>query len=178
LQPSELVWTIIMPSTRALVQCDAIVGILISLYAWYVEWNLETNPMYQPSCNGWFGGSCSKVFQSPYAHIASHWGLLPSGHPLDLSLALTGIILYSAYLFAITIPFHFFMREEIFLTVAVAGGIFSCYLLYVIKYILNDFCIVCTSFHVCNFIMLVLAIIEYRSPSVGRRVRKSRKKAQ
>ena len=35
-------------------------------------------------------GSCSKVFESSYGHILSHWGLVPKGHPLDLSLAVSG----------------------------------------------------------------------------------------
>ena len=36
-------------------------------------------------------------------------------------------------------------------------------LLYVLKFILGDFCIVCTGFHVVNFSMLVVAIFEYRA---------------
>ena len=41
-----------------------------------------------------------------------------------------------------------------------------CYLLYVIKFILKEFCIVCFSFHMCNFSMLVLAILEYNNPEI------------
>ena len=37
-------------------------------------------------------------------------------------------------------------------------------LLYVLKFILGDFCIVCTGFHCVNFSMLSLAVLEYRSP--------------
>ena len=36
---------------------------------------------------------------------------------------------------------------------------FSVYLLYVLKFILQDFCIVCTTFHAINFSMLFLAAI-------------------
>ena len=53
-----------------------------------------------------------------------------------------------------------------FLIVAAGGGCFSCYLLYVIKFVLKDFCIVCTSFHIANFTMLILAVLEYRDPEV------------
>lgn len=28
-----------------------------------------------------------QVFKSEYAHILSHWGVVPKGHPADLSLA-------------------------------------------------------------------------------------------
>ena len=45
--------------------------------------------------------------------------------------------------------------------VGVGGACFSLYLLYVIKVILKEFCIVCFSFHMANFSMLVLAVLEY-----------------
>merc|ERR1711957_940997 len=115
---------------------------------------------------GPFGGNCGNVFKSAYGHILSHWGIVPKGHILDLSLAVTGLGLYTAYLLAISIRKPFPFREELFLSVAVSGGIFSLYLLYVIKVILKEFCIVCFSFHCCNFSMLLLAIAEYRSPEV------------
>ena len=108
--------------------------------------------------------SCTAVFSSSYAHLFSHWGLVPKGSDLDLGLAAAGIILYSAYFVAAclwdVIPPGF--RKTLFLAVASAGGCFSCYLLYVLKFILGDFCIVCTGFHTVNFAMLAVAIFEYR----------------
>merc|ERR1712176_1250302 len=113
-------------------------------------------------CSGsWTGGNCATVFKSKYGHILSHWGIVPKGSVLDLSLAVSGLILYSAYFLAISIRFYFPFREELFLAVAVGGACFSVYLLYVIKFILKEFCIVCFSFHMCNFSMLALAIFEY-----------------
>ncbi|GBG32985.1 Vitamin K epoxide reductase complex subunit 1-like protein 1 [Hondaea fermentalgiana] len=147
------------------VQADALLGVVVSAYALYVETQLRESPLYEPACNS-FGGSCATVLTSSHAHILSHWGIVPRGHVLDLSLATAGILLYSTYLLAISIPFSFPLREHLFLAAAVSGACFSVYLLYVIKYILHDFCIVCTSFHVCNFFMLVLAILEFRQPSV------------
>ena len=90
----------------------------------------------------------------------------PKGHPLDLSLAILGLTLYGAYFVAgclwSALPAGF--RSRLFLAVAAGGGCFSCYLLYVLKFILKDFCIVCTGFHCVNFSMLTLAILEYWSP--------------
>ena len=57
-------------------------------------------------------------------------------------------------------------REQLFLAVAVGGACFSLYLLYVIKVILKEFCIVCFSFHMANFSMLVLAVLEYNNPEI------------
>ena len=55
---------------------------------------------------------------------------------------------------------------QLLLTVASASACFSVYLLYVLKFILKDFCIVCTTFHCINFSMLFLcAIPNYRKLS-------------
>ena len=105
--------------------------------------------------------SCTAVFKSSYAHLFSHWGLVPKGHPLDLSLAILGLTLYGCYFVAgclwPALPAGF--RSKLFLVVAASGGCFSCYLLYVLKFILKDFCIVCTTFHAINFSMLFLCAI-------------------
>ena len=81
---------------------------------------------------------------------------MPKGHALDLSLALMGVILYSAYFFAGCLWSFMPFRKHLFLTVASVSACFSCYLLYVLKFILKDFCIVCTGFHCVNFSMLAV----------------------
>ena len=53
------------------------------------------------------------------------------------------------------------IRERLFLAVAVTGAAFSVYLLYVIKVVLKEFCIVCFTFHCCNFTMLGLAFVQW-----------------
>ena len=87
---------------------------------------------------------------------------MPKGSDLDLGLATAGIILYSAYFLAACLWDVMPFRKPLFLTVASCGACFSCYLLYVLKFILGDFCIVCTGFHVVNFSMLAVAIFEFR----------------
>lgn len=111
--------------------------------------------------------SCTEVFRSPYAHPLSLWGLVPVGDALDIGLASAGILLYGAYLLAAflwdVIPF----RKPLFLAVASGSATFSLYLLYVLKFILGDFCIVCTGFHVVNFSMLAVAVFEYRDSATA-----------
>eukprot|EP00434_Breviolum_minutum_P018899 symbB.v1.2.016666.t3/scaffold1250.1/size128898/8 len=153
-------------SRKGEVKAVATVGIIVATYALYVENRLK-DPFYQPGCSAsWTGGDCATVFKSSYGHILSHWGIVPKGSLLDLSLPILGLVLYGSYLCAISISRPFPFREELFLSAAIGGGGFSIYLLYVIKVILQEFCIVCFSFHCCNFALLVLAILEYRNPEV------------
>ena len=144
------------------VQLLGLLGFAIALYALSVEANLD-DPTYIAACDFGASFSCTAVFKSPYAHVLSHWGLVERGGALDLSLAVAGMALYSCYFLAggplwSVMP----VRAAIFLAVALAGAAFSCYLLYVLKFVLRDFCIVCTGFHAVNFSMLVLAIGEAR----------------
>ena len=46
---------------------------------------------------------------------------------------------------------------------------FSVYLLYVLKFILRDFCVVCTTFHAINFsTFLLVALPDYLKPAIHR----------
>merc|ERR1712216_463673 len=151
---------------KLLIQLLALVGLSAASYALYVESKLSNNPFYKPACEtSW--GSCSTVFKSSHAHILSHWGLVPKGSALDLSLASSGIIVYSVYLLYPTKLFRMLPQpHKILMAFAICGCLFSCYLLYVLKFILEDFCIVCTTFHVTNFTMLFVVILEARNPTI------------
>ena len=50
------------------------------------------------------------------------------------------------------------------LFVSTCSVLFSCYLLYVLKVILKDFCVVCTTFHLINFSTFFFAALpNYRA---------------
>mgnify|MGYP003885117789 FL=1 len=142
----------------------AICGILVASYALYVEYQIANEPFgseYVASCDV-MGMSCTAVFRSKYAHILSHWGLVPEGSALDLGLATAGLSLYTGFLLypiLTCIP----GRKTIVLAVSLGSICFSLYLLYVLKFVLGEFCIVCTSFHAINFSMFYLVVREYRA---------------
>merc|ERR1712032_1066202 len=125
----------------------------------------KKKPVYKAMCDfdikGIGSGSCTKVFGSEYAHVLSKWGLVPRGHFLDLSLAQAGIMLYGVkfcYPFlAHLVPY----AESLFMTACSASCGFSVYLIYILKYELHDFCVVCMTFHFVNFIMFYLAYKEF-----------------
>mmetsp|Transcript_28853 Transcript_28853/g.64520 ORF Transcript_28853/g.64520 Transcript_28853/m.64520 type:complete len:165 (+) Transcript_28853:94-588(+) len=149
-------------------------GIIVALYALHIEAELERDPFYEPACNTRWG-SCSAVFSSEYARPLSKWGLVPSGSALDLSLPVAGIANYGLYLFYPTrlgslLP----VPETTMLAISFASVLFSLYLLYVLKFILQDFCIVCTTFHVINFsTFFFVALPDYLRPGIHPRPGKS-----
>ena len=152
------------------VQLLALLGCAIAGYALSVEAHMDDED-YEAMCDIAAGFSCTAVFSSEYAHPLSHWGLVAKGSDLDLGLASAGIMLYSAYFLAACLWEFMPFRKSLFLTVASCSALFSLYLLYVLKFILRDFCIVCTGFHCVNFSMLAVALFEFfdRTPTEGKR---------
>jgi len=148
-------------------QILAVCGLMIAFYALSVEAHMDDDG-YEALCDISATFSCTEVFRSPYAHPLSHWGLVKKDSDLDLGLAAAGIILYSCYFLAACLWTVMPFRKPLFLTVASVGACFSCYLLYVLKFILGDFCIVCTGFHCVNFSMLAVAILEFRDRPKGK----------
>ena len=142
------------------VQLLALLGCGIAGYALQVEAHMDDDS-YEAMCDFSAGFSCTQVFRSAYAHPLSLWGLVEKGSEFDLGLAAAGIMLYSAYFLAACLWDYVPFRKPLFLTVACCSAAFSCYLLYVLKFILGDFCIVCTGFHTVNFSMLAVALFEY-----------------
>ena len=149
------------------VELLGLAGFSVALYALSVEMHMDEEG-YEAMCDIGQFFSCTAVFKSSYGHILSHWGVLPPGHPLDLSLALVGMLLYGAYFIAGAIWNSIPCRAALFLAVSSSGALFSTNLLYVLKFILGDFCIVCTCFHAINFSMFALAIVEARDTGLLR----------
>lgn len=79
--------------------------------------------------------------------------------PLDLSLAVMGALNYSLYVFLPMWPGGAARVATLVLALAIASSCFSIYLLYVLKFLLKDFCVVCSTFHLINFAMLTFAAV-------------------
>lgn len=78
---------------------------------------------------------------------------------MDLSLAVMGALNYSSYVLLPMWPGGDAIVATSVLAVAIASCCFSIYLLYVLKFLLKDFCVVCSTFHMINFAMLTFAAV-------------------
>lgn len=132
-----------------------LIGIAVSMYAWHVEGEIARAKAagfeYKAACDVGAFASCSKVLGSSYAHILSHWRLVPRGSPLDLSNALAGSLFYVAVAVLDTQPQLWALQA----VAAAAGLLFSAYLAYILKVVLRDFCLVCAAMYGCNIAVAV-----------------------
>ncbi|CAM9954911.1 unnamed protein product [Scytosiphon promiscuus] len=141
-------------------------GLLISLYAVYVEHKNEVDSSYSAVCDVSERVSCSKkVLMSDWGHIVSKLGLLTKGHPLDLANATLGVIYFSVVFLHdwLPLPSYCAKAKLVFaLTVPVVGT--SLFLMYILYAVLQDLCLVCISIYAVNLTVLVLS---YRGSREG-----------
>jgi uncharacterized membrane protein len=94
--------------------------------------------------------------------------LVHAGSALDLSLPFAGILNYAVFFLYPSALFRLFPKPQLILFgLSITSLAFSLYLLFVLKVILEEFCMVCTLFHVVNFSMFAFgALPEFNDPQV------------
>ena len=138
-----------MISAKLLIRLSALLGIIASLYALYIEHEMSAaaalGTTYTASCDFAGFASCSKVLSSSYARILSHWRLVPRGSSLDLSNALLGAVFYVFALLHDSLLLPTALAGQLLLVGAVGSLGFALYLAYILKFVLGDFCLVCVA---------------------------------
>ena len=153
-----------------LIRALAVVGFVLSAYAFHVEQELvhaqKMGLQYVALCDvGWF--SCSKVFASEYGHASQFLGLP------RVSNAISGMFFYTVAIAAITIapkatfPLVFFM----YAVSCVGSAVLAC----VLVFILNDICLVCMSIYIVNGISMARLVGKYRSGGAKKETKTAKK---
>ena len=138
-------------SPNPLLRIFPVLGILVSLYALWVEHRKALDDTYEALCDLSEGASCTKVLMSSYGHIFSHFGFVPNGSALDVPNPVLGLCFYSLVLLW---PRNY---SRLPVLVASLGSVlFSAYLGYILYAVLKDFCLVCVSSYIINFVILVV----------------------
>ncbi|CAM9745333.1 unnamed protein product [Ascophyllum nodosum] len=111
----------------------------------------------------------SKVLTSEWGHIASHLGIIPRGHPLDLANATLGVLYFSVVTLHRLLPLasHRACARFVFaLTLPVV--VISLYLAYILFAVLQDICVLCMGIYAVNLTVLVLSYRRgYRGPKAA-----------
>ena len=89
-------------------------------------------------------------------------GLVAKGSTFDISNGVAGLLMYAFYFIFSIFFWGSRANTKVFLGVSIAGVLFSLYLIYILSFVLGDFCIVCYGIHTVNFSLLYTAISEYR----------------
>ncbi|XP_072949158.1 vitamin K epoxide reductase complex subunit 1-like protein 1 [Epargyreus clarus] len=132
---------------RAII-ATAVVGVLVSTYALYVEMAAEARPGYKALCDISEHASCSRVLTSKYA---KGLGLVSKNSQLEIPNCVYGIIFYCIIIFLTSFDVVSIVRLQLLLSLASLG---TCvYLAYLLIFVLRDFCVVCVSTYFVNAII-------------------------
>jgi len=150
-----------------LVRLLAVVGFILSAYAYHVEQELinaqRSGLQYVALCDvGWF--SCSKVFSSEYGHASQFIGLPRISNALFGMLFYTAVITFTSLAPKLMFPVVFLM----YAVSCVGSLVLGCILIFV----LNDICIVCMSIYVVNFVSMYRLVGKYRRGPDGKAKKK------
>ncbi|XP_055939527.1 vitamin K epoxide reductase complex subunit 1-like [Argiope bruennichi] len=135
-------------------------GLLLSIYAYHVEVKKEEDANYTAMCDISEHMSCTAAFSSQYGkgfgfmeHIVGKDSILNQPN------SVYGIIFYLIFMPLAEIPN--LTLSKIMILLAVLSNICSIYLAYILIYILYDFCIVCVSTYIVNFVLLICSLFRY-----------------
>jgi vitamin-K-epoxide reductase (warfarin-sensitive) len=119
-----------------LAQGAALVGLLISVYATYVEHRVRKEPSYKAICDWSDRFSCTKAFTSKYGRI------------FGISNSVVGVTAYFTFL---TMSFSIPRLLPLLAVVAIVGSAALAFISYVK---MRTYCVVCTTIYVVNLVLL------------------------
>lgn len=148
------------PRSCGLLALFSLVGLLISIYGYYVEVKAESDHDYKAMCDISETISCTKVFSTPYGKgfgiVAK---LLGEDSPLNVPNGVFGLAFYSTLLFTAFSKSSFVTKIQ--LGLAVLSNSLSIYLAYLLYFVIQNLCVVCVSLYAVNFFILLFALWKY-----------------
>jgi|SRR3989344_1753132 len=124
-----------------ILQILAIIGFILSIYAFYVEKRYEANNKYHAACDISDRVSCTKAFESKY------------GHTYGISNSLLGMGFY-----AIIFVLLLLNLSNIVFYLSAISLIGSLYLAYVLYFKVKSFCLVCNAIYIVNILLFVFSL--------------------
>lgn len=127
-------------------------GLLLAIYALYVEVKVESDPSYKPMCDIDPNRiSCTKVLTSPYGR---GFGLLPPNNTLNVRNCTLGILFYTLQ---IVLGFSSNQWIQAFvLYTSVISILGTLYLAFILLFVLKNLCLVCFATYFVNAAVLYL----------------------
>ncbi|CAF0934600.1 unnamed protein product [Adineta steineri] len=128
-----------------------LVGISLSLYAFYVETRSTNDHSYRAACDIGERMSCSRVLTSRWGR---GFGLFNADSPLNLPDSLFGFFYYCLSLILNrSYTSKTVARLRVFLSIITNLG--TVYLGYILYFVLHDICVVCCGMYTVNFLLFI-----------------------
>lgn len=137
-----------------------IFGIIVSLYALYIEVRKEHDPSYKAACDIGENISCSKVLTSKYGRGFGFVSLLLGNeHFMNVRNCNLGILFYSLQIIVGMLPGS--LPVLLLLLASSVSVIGSLYLAFILFVVLKDLCLVCVTTYVINGALMYINFAAY-----------------
>ena len=120
----------------------SIIGMLLSIYAFYIEKRVEENKKYKALCDISDKASCTKAFSSPY------------GKMFTIPNSLMGIIFY-----AVIIILALLNQTNSIFYLSILSLLITLYLAYILFIKLKNICIVCSLIYIINILLVIFSYV-------------------
>jgi vitamin-K-epoxide reductase (warfarin-sensitive) len=120
----------------------AVLGFCISLYGFFIEQKLKTNPDYKPLCDISEKASCTKPIASPMGKI--FW----------VSNTIMGMLFYASI-----IVLAYMRLYQLIVLLSSIACLVSLYLAYILFFHIKTVCLICTLTYLINAALLVISIV-------------------
>ena len=117
------------------------IGFCISLYAYFVDQNIQKDPTYKPVCDISDAVSCSKPIRSPYGKL------------LGFSNSYLGLVYYPILAILAVVG-----NNTSLLVLATGSLVFSLYLAYILFTKIKSFCLICLSIYAINISIFLICL--------------------
>uniref|UniRef100_U5EPS2 vitamin-K-epoxide reductase (warfarin-sensitive) n=1 Tax=Corethrella appendiculata TaxID=1370023 RepID=U5EPS2_9DIPT len=160
-----------------LISVSCFIGILLSVYALYVEMKAEEDNNYEALCDISEHISCTKVFLSGYGRGFGIIGqIFGENSPLNLPNGFYGIGFY--LIMSLLNQSRSLSISRLLVILNIISNLLSLYLAYLLYFVLEDFCVVCVSIYGVSFVNLILSLKRHSAVINEQKARKSLKKSK
>lgn len=118
------------------------IGLLLSIYAYYIEYESRKHKHYHAVCDLNDQVSCTKAFSSKYGHI------------MGVSNSLFGVLFYILIIVLVILSL-----PNIILYLSIISLIGSIYLAYASYFKLKNFCLICNAIYLINILLVVFSYL-------------------
>ncbi|XP_059482688.1 vitamin K epoxide reductase complex subunit 1-like protein 1 [Neocloeon triangulifer] len=159
---------------RAVLLLSAI-GIVLCIYTYVVETKKEEDSSYEAMCDINEHISCTKVFTSEYGKGFGLVKLIAGEDSIfNVPNPVYGLIMYSTiFMFSLSPMNLTFSLIQV--CQCILANVGSIYLGCILYFVLRDFCIVCVTTYVVNFILLICCTQKYNLVKSSSKSKKNKK---
>ncbi|CAF3257740.1 unnamed protein product [Rotaria sp. Silwood2] len=126
-----------------------IIGLIASVYTFYVKKQHEKNPKYRALCDLGPNASCTRVLTSKYGTgFGITDALFGKNSKMNASNGILGTIFYTLQIIFGLIPIPLFSKFALLSSILACLG--SLYLACILAFVLKDLCIVCVATYIIN----------------------------